>query len=79
MEYLNGGDLGSKVELYQSFDEDTARFYIAEIILAVESLHKCGIIHRDLKPDNVLLDNKGHIKLTEYLLINKRAKIKQLL
>lgn len=36
MEYLNGGDLGSKLELYQSFDEDTARFYIAEIILAVE-------------------------------------------
>lgn len=67
MEYMYGGDLGSVLEKVCRFDETCARFYIAEIILAVEYLHSCNIIHRDLKPDNLLLDKYGHIKLTEYL------------
>ena len=42
------------------------RFYIAELTMAVESVHQMGFIHRDIKPDNILLDHNGHIKLTDF-------------
>ena len=47
-------------------DEWVAKFYIAELILAIDSLHKLNIVHRDLKPDNILLDKYGHIKLADF-------------
>lgn len=66
MEYAPGGDLMTQLIKYERFDENTTRFYIAEIVLAVESIHKYGYIHRDIKPDNILLDRKGHIKLSDF-------------
>lgn len=48
------------------FNEMRTRFYAAEIILALECLHKNGIIYRDLKPENVILDQYGHLKLTDF-------------
>ena len=66
MEYLIGGDLKSLLNIYGFFDENMAKFYAAEIALALSYLHKHSIIHRDLKPDNVLLTAKGHIKLTDF-------------
>ena len=66
MEYLIGGDLKSLLSICGYFDENMAVFYAAEITLALEYLHAHGIIHRDLKPDNMLLTERGHVKLTDF-------------
>ncbi|KAG0337549.1 hypothetical protein BG004_007604 [Podila humilis] len=66
MEYVIGGDLSSLLSVFGSFDEDMARMYIAECVLALEYLHLNGITHRDLKPDNMLVNTEGHIKLTDF-------------
>jgi len=66
MEYMLGGDFGDILHKYCCLEEDVARFYIAEIVLALEYLHSLKIVHRDLKPDNILLDKNGHAKLTDF-------------
>ena len=66
MEFLQGGDLMNLLIKKDVLSEEEARFYVAEIILAIESIHKLGCIHRDIKPDNVLIDKNGHIKLTDF-------------
>ncbi|XP_054168256.1 ribosomal protein S6 kinase beta-2-like [Oppia nitens] len=66
LDYLSGGELFMHLEREGIFLEDTASFYISEIILALEHLHKLGIIYRDLKPENILLDYRGHVKLTDF-------------
>ncbi|XP_022798598.1 serine/threonine-protein kinase greatwall-like isoform X2 [Stylophora pistillata] len=66
MEYLIGGDCKSLLHNMGYFDETMARIYIAQVVLALDYLHKHGIIHRDLKPDNLLISNEGKIKLTDF-------------
>ncbi|RWS31454.1 serine/threonine-protein kinase LATS1-like protein [Leptotrombidium deliense] len=66
MEYIPGGDLMSLLIKLGIFQESLARFYIAELVIAVQSVHKMGFIHRDIKPDNILIDSDGHIKLTDF-------------
>lgn len=66
MEYLNGGDLYSLLRNLGCLDEDVARVYIAEVVLALEYLHSLRVVHRDLKPDNLLIAHDGHLKLTDF-------------
>uniref|UniRef100_A0A8C5KT94 non-specific serine/threonine protein kinase n=1 Tax=Jaculus jaculus TaxID=51337 RepID=A0A8C5KT94_JACJA len=66
LECLSGGELFTHLEREGIFLEDTACFYLAEITLALGHLHSQGIIYRDLKPENIMLNNQGHIKLTDF-------------
>ena len=66
LEYMKGGDFGNLLKKYVCFDESIVKFYAAELVLAIESLHEQGIVHRDLKPENILLDENGHIKLSDF-------------
>lgn len=66
MEYLNGGDCASLIKALGGLPEDWAKKYLAEVVLGVQHLHARQIVHRDLKPDNLLIDQKGHLKLTDF-------------
>lgn len=61
-----GGELLGVLKKTTSFDEECTRFYSAQLLDAVEYMHSRGIIHRDLKPENLLLDDAGHIKITDF-------------
>jgi serine/threonine protein kinase len=66
LDYCNGGDLADHLDKKEHFDENQAKFFIAEILLAIDYIHSLGVIYRDLKPENILLDEDGHIKLTDF-------------
>eukprot|EP01136_Pigoraptor_vietnamica_P044440 Opistho-1_new@21198 len=66
LDYVGGGELFMQLEKEGIFMEDTACFYLAEIVMALGHLHKLGIIYRDLKPENILLDSQGHVVLTDF-------------
>ncbi|XP_021277923.1 serine/threonine-protein kinase D6PKL1-like [Herrania umbratica] len=68
MEYCPGGDLHvlRQKQPGRSFSEQAARFYVAEVLLALEYLHMLGVVYRDLKPENILVREDGHIMLTDF-------------
>jgi serine/threonine protein kinase/outer membrane murein-binding lipoprotein Lpp len=66
MEYMSGGDLKNQLDNVGVFSEEKAKFYAAEISLAVQYLHLHGILHRDLKLENVLVDSDGHCKIADF-------------
>nr|XP_027203207.1 rho-associated protein kinase 1-like [Dermatophagoides pteronyssinus] len=65
MDYMPGGDLVSLMSEYD-IPEKWAKFYCAEVILALDTIHSMGFVHRDVKPDNMLLDRRGHLKLADF-------------
>ncbi|KAK6461777.1 kinase-like domain-containing protein [Scheffersomyces coipomensis] len=65
-DYMSGGELFWHLQKEGRFPEDRAKFYIAELILALEHLHDNDIVYRDLKPENILLDANGHIALCDF-------------
>eukprot|EP01114_Cavostelium_apophysatum_P001127 TRINITY_DN10968_c0_g1_i1.p1 TRINITY_DN10968_c0_g1~~TRINITY_DN10968_c0_g1_i1.p1 ORF type:complete len:531 (-),score=159.02 TRINITY_DN10968_c0_g1_i1:65-1657(-) len=66
MDYIPGGDMAFHLEQKGRFSEKEARFFAAEIVLALEHLHSCGIVYRDLKLENILVDGHGHVCLTDF-------------
>lgn len=66
LSFINGGELFWHLQREGKFTMDRSRFYIAELLTALESLHELNVIYRDLKPENILLDYQGHIALCDF-------------
>jgi serine/threonine protein kinase len=66
IDFLNGGELFYHLRTKGRFTEQHAKFYLSQIVLALEFLHSKKIIYRDLKPENIVLDKSGYIKLTDF-------------
>jgi len=73
MEYVPGGDMMSLLMKRDILTEEETAFYVAQTVLAIDSLHRLSYIHRDIKPDNLLIDEMGHIKLTDFGLVKSLA------
>jgi serum/glucocorticoid-regulated kinase 2 len=76
MDFINGGDLFFHLRAVSRFSEPKARFYAAELLLALEYLHSKNIVYRDLKPENVLIDGSGHVRLTDFGISKRLGKAK---
>lgn len=66
LDFASGGELLGVLKRWTTFDEECTQFYCAQILDTVEYMHSKGVIHRDLKPENVLMDDKNHIKITDF-------------
>ena len=76
-EFMQGGEMFFHLHKEKKFSEEKTKFYVVEILLAIEFLHKNKMLYRDLKPENILIDATGHIKLTDFGLSKMVKKIKE--
>jgi serine/threonine protein kinase len=65
-DFMQGGDMYYHMHEARQFSFELTQFYVSEIVLALEYLHKNNMVYRDLKPENILLDSKGHVKITDF-------------
>ena len=75
LDFLRGGDLFTRLSKDKVLREDEARFYLAELALALQHLHNLGIIHRDLKAENLLFNQDGHLAITDFGLSKEYLKV----
>ncbi|KAJ3223914.1 hypothetical protein HDU81_008835 [Chytriomyces hyalinus] len=66
LEYIQGGELFTYLRNVDKLDNESAKFYAAEVVLAFEYLHSANVVYRDLKPENLLIDSRGHIRVTDF-------------
>jgi len=66
MDFMSGGELFFHLRRANMFNEERSKLYAAELILAIEYMHKKNVIYRDLKPENILLGSDGHIKIADF-------------
>ena len=66
LDFIQGGELFSYLRRKLTIPMDSIKFYMAEVIVALEQLHENDIIYRDLKPENIIIDREGHIKLVDF-------------
>jgi len=69
MHFLPGGDLRFYLKRYKNMSEEQCRFYAVELLLALEEMHQLNLIYRDLKPENIMLDQFGHLRITDFGLV----------
>lgn len=74
LEYCPGGELFNLLQKKKAFSEDQARFYAVQVLLALEHVHSKDVVYRDLKPENVLIDDKGYLRITDFGLSKKGVK-----
>ncbi len=74
MDYVRGGELYQHLKKFKFFDPQRVRLFAAEILLALSYLHDMHFVYRDLKPENLLLDEEGHIRLTDFGLAKKMGR-----
>lgn len=66
LEYVCGGEIFRLLRSEKYFINDVALFYVVEIILALSHMHSLNIVYRDIKPENLLIDQEGHLKITDF-------------
>jgi len=66
MPFVHGGEMFTHLRRMGRFDESLARFYAAQVALALEYLHHCSLIYRDLKPENIMIQDSGYIRVTDF-------------
>ena len=66
MDLLSGGDLRFHISKYRKFSEEQVQFFIACLLLSLEYVHNKGIIHWDIKPENLVFENNGYLRLTDF-------------
>ena len=76
-EFMQGGEMFFHLHKEKKFSNEKTRFYIIELVLAIDFLHKNNMLYRDLKPENIMLDSNGHIKLTDFGLSKMVTKSKE--